>query len=99
MRRRQERESVEEVLVVDFDTLGQAGRRISRHDQAYQHGVYVHLMTVGRGPAAKAAAVREARIDRGVDGDDVAGKAIGDRNRPTEVDGVDDVGAWPLQRR
>mgnify|MGYP003694196599 CR=1 FL=1 len=69
MRGRQERESIEVVLVVDFDALGQAGRRVARDDQADQHAVHVHLIAVGRGAAAKAAAVGEARVDRRVERD------------------------------
>ena len=91
VRRRQEREPVEIVLVVDLDALGQAGRRVARDDQADQHAVHVHLIAVRRGAAAQAAAVREARIDGRVERDDVAGEAVGDRDRPAQVDGVDDV--------
>ena len=47
--------------------------------------------------AAQAAAVREARIDGGVEGDDVAGGAVGDRDRPAEVDRFDDVRARPFE--
>ena len=79
------------VLVVDFDALGQARSRVARDDQADQHAVHVHLIAVRRGAAAQAAAVREARIDRRVERDDVAGEAVGDRDRPAQVDGVDDV--------
>ena len=77
--RRQEREPVEIVLVVDFDAFGEAGSRVARHDQADQHAVHVHLIAVRRSPPAQAPAVGEARIDRRVERDDVPVKpsAIG----------------------
>ena len=96
--RSQEREAVEIVLVVDLDAFGQAGSRIARDDQADQHAVHVHLIAVRRSSAAKAPAVGEARIDGRVEGDDVAGEAVGDRDRPAQVDRVDDVQARSLER-
>src|SRR5256885_16658044 len=63
---REEREPVEKVLVVDFDALGESGVRVSRDDQADQHAVAVHLMTIRGRAAAQAPAVGAARIDGGV---------------------------------
>ena len=98
MGRCQEREAVEEVLVVDFDAFGEAGRRVAGDDQADQHAVHVDLMAVRRRAAAQAAAVGEARIDGRIERDDVASEAVGDRDRPAQVDGLDDVDARALER-
>ena len=94
--RSQEREPVEIVLVVDFDAFGEAGSRVARDDQADQHAVHIHLIAVRRSPTADAPAVGEARIDGRVERDDVAREAVGDRDRPIQVDGIDDVHAGPL---
>src|SRR5215471_3825099 len=89
----QEREPREEVLVVGLDALGEAGVGVTRDDQADQDAVYVDLVAVWRRPAAETPAVREGRIDRGVQGDDVSRRAVGDRHRPVQVDRLDDVHA------
>src|SRR5688572_13950352 len=96
--RRQKRKPVEIRLVVDFDPRGQAGGRVASHDQADQDTVDVHLIAVRLRPTAKAPAVGEARVDGGVERDDVTRKAVGDRDRPAQVDRLDDVDARPLQR-
>src|SRR6185369_10401845 len=94
-----EREAREEVFVVRLDALGQAGARIARRDEADQHTVDVDLMLVRRAAAAEAACARKGRIDGGVDREDVASSARIDRNRTSEVDGVDDVETRTMQRR
>src|SRR5262249_12588040 len=91
--RSQEREPREKVLVVGLDAPGEAGGRVARDDQADQDAVHIDLMAVRRRPPAQAPAVREGRIDRGVQGDDVARRAVGDRDRPVQVDRLDDVHA------
>src|SRR6266852_6568498 len=75
--RSEEREPVEKVLVIDFDAFKEAGSRITRGDQAEKHAVHIHLVAVRRSAAAEPTAVREGRIDRRVDGEDVARKAVG----------------------
>src|SRR5262249_8103113 len=65
---REEREPIEEVLVVDLDASGQTGRRVAGDDQADQHRIHIHLMAVWGGPAAKATPVWKAGVDRCVDG-------------------------------
>src|SRR5712692_3876319 len=97
VRRSQEREPVEIVLVVDFDAFGEAGRRVTRHNQADQHAVHIHLIAVRRRPTAKAPAVGEHRIDGRVEGDDVSREAVGDRDGPIQVDDLDDVHARALE--
>src|SRR5262252_6849018 len=97
VRWRQEREPIEVVLVVDFDAPGQARSWVAGHNQADQHAVDVDLIAIGRRATAHAPTVWKHRINGGVERDDVTGRAIGDWNRPTEVDGVDDVDAGALQ--
>src|SRR5262249_24946756 len=87
----QEREPGEKVLVVGLDTPGEAGGRVTRDDQADRDAVDVDLMSVWRCPAAQAPAVREGRIDRGVEGNDVTRRAVGDGDRPVQIDRLDDV--------
>src|SRR4051794_16845705 len=98
VRRSEEREAAEEVLVVRLHPFGETRARIARGDEADQDRVDVDLMAIRGRAAAEAASVRKLRIDGGVDGDDVAGRAVSDRNRTSEVDGVDDVEARSLQR-
>src|SRR5436305_733760 len=74
---REEGKAVQKVLIVDFDALGESGVRVSRDDQADQHAVDVHLMTVRGRASAQATAVGEARINGGVESDDVTSGAIG----------------------
>src|SRR5712691_1344876 len=91
--RSQEREPREKVLVVGLDALGEAGGRVTRDDQADQDAVHIYLMAVGRCPTAETPAVGEGRIDSVVEGDDVTRRAVGDRDRPVQIDGLDDVHA------
>src|SRR5258707_9304788 len=96
MGRGEEWEPRHKVLVVRFDAPGETGPRITGDDQADQDAVHIDLVPVGRGPATEAPAIGELRIDGRVDGDHVTRGAIGDRDRPPQVDGTDDVEAGPL---
>src|SRR5436190_13794338 len=96
--RRQEREPVEIVLVIDFDAFGKARRRVTRNDQADEHTVYIHLIAIRRSPASNTTAVGKHRIDGRVQGDDVTGEPVGDRDGPTQVNGLKDVEAGALER-
>src|SRR4051812_29832877 len=71
MRRREEGESTEIILVVHFDSGGESRIRIARDNQADEHAVHVDLITVGRGPTAHAPAVREPGIDRRIERENV----------------------------
>src|SRR5689334_4357236 len=66
MSRREERESIEVVLVVHLGAFGQTGGRIARDDQADQHRIHVHLIAVRSSATAEAPTVGEARVDRSV---------------------------------
>src|SRR3982751_121573 len=72
MRRRQERESREIVLVIDFDALGKARIRIARDDQSDQDAIHVHLIPIRRRPATQSAAIGKARIGGSVKSNDIA---------------------------
>src|SRR4051812_38346521 len=97
MGRREEREPGEEVLNIDFDTLGETGCRIARDNQADQNAVHIDLMAIRRGTATEATAVRESGIGGGVKGDYVTAGAVGNRDGPAEIDRFDDVDARSLQ--
>src|ERR1044072_956341 len=79
--RRQEGEAVEELLVVHLDALEEAGGGVAGGDQAQDDAVDVHLVAGRRGATAEAPAVREGRVRGGVEGDDVAGGAVGHPGR------------------
>src|SRR6478609_1121031 len=97
MRGRQEREPREIVLVIDFDALGKARIRIARHDQADQDAIHIYLIPIRRRPATQSAAIRKARIRGSVKSNDIASGPVCDRDRPAEIDGIDNVGARPLE--
>src|SRR5688572_10672324 len=71
VRGREEREAVEEVLVVDLHALREARRGIARRYEADEDRVHVDLMAVRLGAAAETASVGERRVDRRFQGDDV----------------------------
>ncbi len=98
MRRRQEREPIQVVLVVNLGALREARRRVTRHDQADKDGVHVDLIAIRCCSAAKTPAVRERRINRGVERNDVPREAVSNRDRPAQVDGRDDVETRTLER-
>src|SRR6187401_1798453 len=77
----EEREAVEEVLVVDFDALRQTRARVAGDDQADEDAVDVDLVTVRRDATAKASAIRKRRIDGNVQRKHIASGPVGDWNR------------------
>src|SRR5690348_3405250 len=95
---REKWEPIEIVLVVDFHTFRETGIRISSGDEADQHTVHINLIAVWCSPTADTPAVRKAGVDSGIDGEDIAGKTVGYRDRPIEVDRIDDVCSGSLQR-
>src|SRR5262249_36789221 len=97
MGRRQEREAIQEVLVIHFDSLSQSGAGVARCDQTDQNGVHVYLMLVRSISSAEPPAVGEPRVKRSVQGDDVARGTIFRRNVAIQVDGIDDVKAGSLE--
>src|SRR5258708_992408 len=72
MRRRNEREPRQKVLVIRFDALGQAGRWIAGNDEADQDCIHVHLMTIRCSATTEAPAIGELGIDCGIERNDIA---------------------------
>src|SRR5882724_4735841 len=93
----QEREPVEVVLVVDFDAFREAGRGVTRDNQADQYTVDIHLVAVWRSTTANTTAVSEHRIHCRVEGNDVARGDVSYRDGPIQVDRFNDVHAGPLE--
>src|SRR5271166_1854808 len=90
----EKREAIEVILIVRLDAFGEPGIRVARDNQTDQHAVYIHLIPIRRGASTQAAAVRELRVDCRVESNYIAGETVGDRNRPAQVDRLDNIQTW-----
>ncbi len=75
------------VLIVDFHSFGETSTGITGSDQADEHTIHIDLIAVRRSSSTKLSAVGESRIDRGVDRENITGRAVFNGDRPAQGGG------------